>query len=108
MRFKIPGEFETETLLDLSQRIMAVLQDAGVERVAQLNVYLSIVGRDGLQRELERDGEPIDTLTLDGRDLACPSRPDRLTVSDRPAESRPAARSEARRAPAAKRQGERR
>lgn len=74
MRFKINGEFETETLVDLAQRVMAELQDAGVAHVAGVNVYLSIRDARGVERTLMRDGQLVDCLVLDCTDLAV-SRP---------------------------------
>ena len=70
MRFKINGQFETETLIDVAQRITAELQDAGALRVAGINVYLSVVDRHGVSRSLTLGCELVETLSIDCSDLA--------------------------------------
>ena len=70
MRFKAMGIFETETLIDVVQRLVAQLQDANVQRVTGVNVYLSVIDKAGAKRTLTLGGEAIDTITLECSDLA--------------------------------------
>lgn len=88
MRFKIIGEFETETLIELAQRAAAQLQDAGVERVAGVNIYLSVVDRKGVMRSLSLGDEPVEQITLDCGDLALERAAPRLELSRQPYQSR--------------------
>ncbi|MEO0729180.1 MAG: hypothetical protein AAFY64_02220 [Pseudomonadota bacterium] len=53
MRIKSRGTFETEALVDIAQRMMAELQDAGVSHVQNVNVYLNIIDKTGSQRTLQ-------------------------------------------------------
>jgi hypothetical protein len=80
MKFRSPGTFETETLIDIAQRTVAALQDAGVERVAGVNLYLTIVDKRGLPCPLCRDGEVLDWIDLDVSDLALEAPSPRLSV----------------------------
>jgi len=87
MRIRTNGEFKTETIVDIAQRIMAQLQDAGVERVSGLNVYLSIVDKHGAQRDLELDGTTVDVLSIDCEDLTVRKRASQLRVTKATASS---------------------
>jgi len=81
MRFRTRGTFQTETVIDLAQRLVAQLQDAGVERVVDVNVYLSVVDRQGAQRHLLLDGTKIDLLNIPADDLAVAAPEKCLSVS---------------------------
>jgi hypothetical protein len=80
MKFKTRGTFETEALIDIAQRAVACLQDAGAERVASVSVYLTVVDRHGAPCPLCLDGETLDQLDLDMADLALAVPPARLVV----------------------------
>jgi len=81
MRFIAKGQFETENLIDVVQRLTAQLQDADVRRVADINVYLTVCNGNGLKRELLLDGEAIDRLELDCADLVCAAPKRTLAIS---------------------------
>ncbi|MEO0722780.1 MAG: hypothetical protein AAFY43_11610 [Pseudomonadota bacterium] len=73
----------------MAQRLVAQLQDAGVERVVDVNVYLSVVDRHGAQRHLLLDGAEVDLLDIPADDLAVAAPAKRLALSR--AGSRPTA-----------------
>lgn len=70
MKFKTRGIVETEALIEIAQRAVACLQDAGAERVAGVSVYLTVVDTQGAACPLCLDGETLDQLDLDVADLA--------------------------------------
>ena len=80
MKFKAAGIFEPETIVDVAQRLTAVLQDAGVVRVENVSVYLTIVDKSGARRSLQLGEDVVDTFALDCADLACPAPAARLKV----------------------------
>lgn len=80
MKFRATGTFETETIIDIAQRLTAVLQDADVVRVQNLNVYLTVVDKSGAHRSLQLGDETIDAFALDCADLACAAPPSRLKL----------------------------
>lgn len=88
MRIKSTGTFTTETLVDIAQRMMAELQDAGVSHVQNVNVYLNIVDKTGSQRSLVLGDRTIDILPLDCSDLEAQMPEQRLSLAragaDRP------------------------
>lgn len=99
MKFKAHGTFQSETLIDITQRAVACLQDAGVERVAGVSVTVTVVDKHGAVCPLVLDGETLDQLDLDVADMALAMPSARLTVG-RPEtrrNARPSARSAQRR-----------
>jgi len=70
MKFKARGTFETEALIEIAQRAVACLQDAGAERLAGVSVYLTVVDKHGVPCRLYLNGETLDQLDLDVADLA--------------------------------------
>lgn len=69
MRFKTKGTVQTENVIDIAQRIVAQLQDAGVGHVAGVNVYLSTVDKRGECRDLAINGKIVDELDVEIDDL---------------------------------------
>ncbi|MEO0731141.1 MAG: hypothetical protein AAFY64_12225 [Pseudomonadota bacterium] len=84
MRFKTSGVFETEALIDVVQRLVAQLQDANVQRVTGVNVYLSVIDKAGTKRTLTLGGEAIDTITLECSDLTLPDAEPKLQLGAAP------------------------
>lgn len=69
MKFGTKGTLPTEAIIDVSQRIVAQLQDADVTHVFGLNVYMSVVDKTGERRELALDGQVVEALTVACDDL---------------------------------------
>lgn len=80
MKFTTRGTFTTEALIEIAQRAVACLQDAGAERVAGVSVYLTVVDKHGAPCPLCLDGETLDQLDLDVAGLALAMPPARLSV----------------------------
>jgi len=70
MRFKAKGTFETEAIIDIAQRVMAQVQEAGVDHVAGFNIYLTPTDANGKHRRFVRDGLEIDHVDVEAWDLA--------------------------------------
>ena len=54
--FDAPGTFAAETLIDIVQRAVACLQDAGAERISDITLTLTVVDRHGAPCPLCLDG----------------------------------------------------
>ncbi|MBU2580377.1 MAG: hypothetical protein KJ622_01475 [Alphaproteobacteria bacterium] len=80
MKFKTQGTFNSETLVDIAQRAVACLQDAGAERVAGVSVYLTVVDKHGAPCPLLLGDEISDCIDLDVADLALAVPQARLKV----------------------------
>ncbi len=72
MRFRASATFPTEALIDLTQRVVAQLQDLGVERVGQVSLYLSLLDRNGAPIAIELDHRIAETIDIPCSDLALP------------------------------------
>lgn len=70
MRFKTRGTFETEAIIDITQRVMAQLQEAGVDHVSRFNIYLYATDAEGRQRRFVKDGLEIEEVEVETWDLA--------------------------------------
>lgn len=99
MKFTTKGTFQSETLIDIAQRAVACLQDAGAERVAGVSVYLTVVDKHGAPCPLCLNGETLDQLDLDVAGLALSMPTARLSVGKPQTgrSARPAARPSQRR-----------
>lgn len=72
MRFKTRGTFETEAIIDIAQRVMAQVQEAGVDHVAGFNIYLTPTDAAGKHRRFVKDGLEIDHIDVETWDLTVP------------------------------------
>jgi len=99
MKFTTKGTFQSETLIDIVQRAVACLQDAGAERVSGVSLYVTVVDRHGVPCPLCLDGETLKQLDLDVAGLALAMPPARLSVGKPQTgpTARPAVRSNQRR-----------
>ncbi len=70
MKFHTTGTFKTETLIDIAMRLVARLQDAGVVGVGGVAVTLTPLDKKGAPCPLLLDGEAIDKIAIDCRDIA--------------------------------------
>lgn len=80
MKFKAKGTFNSETLIDIAQRAVACLQDAGAERVAGVSLYVTVVDKHGVPCPLLIGEEMIESLDLDVADMALHLPTARLSV----------------------------
>ena len=69
MKFKANGTFNSETLVDIAQRAVACLQDAGADRVTGVSVYLTVVDKHGAPCPLMLGDEMAESIDLDVADL---------------------------------------
>ena len=81
MRFRTRGTFATESVIEIAQRLVALLQDADVARVCGLNIYLTTVDKKGAHRELMLDGQAIEIADIDCADLALPAPECKLSLA---------------------------
>lgn len=65
MRSAVPGCVLTEDLIEIAQRLVAALQDAGVCHVRDVTVIYQPVDVKGLDIEVGTLAGPIDVLPLD-------------------------------------------
>lgn len=72
MRFKTRGTIAVEDIIEVAQRVMAQVQDAGVTHISGVNVYLSPSDRDGKRRRFVRDGLEVDEVSIETWDLTEP------------------------------------
>lgn len=70
MRFKTRGNFATEDIIEIAQRVMAQVQEAGVEHVSGFNIYLTPTDEAGKHRRFVKDGLEIDHVDIETWDLA--------------------------------------
>ncbi|MEM7172460.1 MAG: hypothetical protein AAF530_19990 [Pseudomonadota bacterium] len=70
MRFKTRGTFQTEAILEVAQRVMAQIQDAGVDHISGFNIYLTPTDAAGKHRRFVKDGLEIDHVDVETWDLA--------------------------------------
>lgn len=80
MKFKTRGTFSPETLIDIAQRASACLQDAGVDRVTGVSLYLTVVDKHGIPCPLCLDGDALKELMLDVEHLSLPMPAPQLSV----------------------------
>lgn len=81
MRFRTRGTMTSEAVVDVASRVVATLQDAGVERVAGVNLYLTVIDKKGAERTLEVGGELVESWDVPCADLIVPDAPKRLQVA---------------------------
>lgn len=72
MRFKTRGHFATEDILEVAQRVVAQVQDAGVDHVSGFNIYLTPTDSDGRHRRFVKDGLEVDHVEVEVWDLTLP------------------------------------
>lgn len=80
MKFKTQGTFNSETLIDIAQRAVACLQDAGAERVAGVSLYVTVVDKHGAPCPLLLGDELTESVNLDVADLTLAVPQARLKV----------------------------
>jgi len=72
MKFGARGRFKTEDIVDIAMRCMAELQDADIEYVSGVNLYLTPTDKSGRQRSILKDGQKVDQLHPIVDDLVLP------------------------------------
>ena len=72
MKFGTRGKFKTEDIIEIAMRSVAELQDAGVEYVSGVNLYLTPIDQKGRQRTILKNGKEVDHIRPDLEDLALP------------------------------------
>lgn len=70
MRFKTRGNIATEDILEVAQRVIAQVQEAGVDHVSGLNIYLTPTDATGKHRRFVKDGLGVDQVEIETWDLA--------------------------------------
>lgn len=80
MRFKTRGNFETEAIIEIAQRVMAQVQEAGVDHVSGFNIYLTPTDQTGKHRRFVQDGLEIDHVDIETWDLALPEPESAMTT----------------------------
>ena len=81
MRFRTKGTFAAEAVIEIAQRLVAVLQDGDVAKVSRVNIYLTVSDKKGRSRALTLDGHEIDLLDIDCKDLALPEPQGKLGLA---------------------------
>jgi len=84
MRFRTRGIFASETVIEIAQRLVALLQDADVARVCGLNIYLTTIDKKGAHRELALDGRALEIADIDCADLALSEPHSKLALAATP------------------------
>jgi len=84
MRFRTRGIFASETVIEIAQRLVALLQDADVARVCGLNIYLTTIDKKGAHRELTLDGHALEIADIDCTDLALSEPQSKLALAAAP------------------------
>ncbi len=80
MKFGTYGTFDTESVIDVAQRIVAQLQDAGVDHVAGLNIYLTPTDKTGRHRKFVKDGLELDEMRIECWDIALPEQESEIST----------------------------
>lgn len=80
MRFKTTGSIATEDVVTVAQRLVALLQDAGVTRISGLNAYLTPQDAKGSPQTLGCDGNETESVTIDIQDLRVDASPAPLEI----------------------------
>ena len=70
MRFKTRGNLSTEAIIEVAQRVMAQVQEAGVDHISGLNIYLTPTNQAGQHKRFVRDGLEVDHVDIETWDLA--------------------------------------
>ena len=78
-RFKTRGTFQTEAIIEIAQRMVAQIQDAGIEHVTGLNFYVTPADQAGRHRRFVRDGLEVDLINLETWDLEVPETDSELS-----------------------------
>jgi len=95
MKFGTRGRFKTEDIVDIAMRCMAELQDAGIEYVSGVNLYLTPTDKRGRQRSILKDGQEVDQIRPMVDDLVLPEAEAKVstvyTDEYKPARKRPGA-----------------
>lgn len=91
MKSRARGLYATENLINIAERVVAALQDAGAGHIRDVAIYFTATDAEGLEVKLGKSGLEIDELKLDFQDLSQSLREHRLTVMS-PGKSQPSHR----------------
>lgn len=80
MRTPVDGHYATEALIEIAQRLVAVLQDAGVTHVRDIAVTYQPTDAKGLDVDVGTLAGPLDVLALDCGHLRQEMAVSRITV----------------------------
>lgn len=81
MRFRTRGTFATEFVIEIAQRLVALLQDADVAKVSGLNIYLTTMDKKDAARDMALDGRILEIADIECEDLALPEPQGKLTLA---------------------------
>jgi hypothetical protein len=92
MRSDAKGHFTTEALIEIAQRLVAALQDAGVTHIRDLSMVYHPTDAKGLDIAVGTLAGPVDTLPLRCENLVQEMPVQKITVLRAPVGRKPSRR----------------